>query len=115
MKLLSFVLMSIGLSACSIAPMVGSDTPVYTSLADGVYSGRYGNFPNLARVKVTIKDGRIDHIRLVHHGMPKARKTAQRIIDKQSTIVDAVSGATNSSIVIMNAVQCAIDNGSQVD
>ena len=32
-----------------------------------------------------------------------------RIIEKQSTDVDAVSGATNSSHVIMNAVQKAIE------
>ncbi len=32
-----------------------------------------------------------------------------RIISSQSTRVDAVSGATNSSRVIMNAVQTAIE------
>jgi uncharacterized protein with FMN-binding domain len=33
----------------------------------------------------------------------------ERIIESQSTNVDAVSGATNSSYVIMNAVQKAVE------
>jgi len=32
-----------------------------------------------------------------------------RIVEKQSTDVDALSGATNSSHVIMNAVQRAVE------
>jgi len=35
--------------------------------------------------------------------------TLKRIIEEQSTPVDAVSGATNSSLVIMNAVQRAVE------
>jgi uncharacterized protein with FMN-binding domain len=37
----------------------------------------------------------------------------ERIIAQQSTRVDAVSGATNSSRVIMNAVQRAIEKAYQ--
>ncbi|GAK56987.1 hypothetical protein U27_03951 [Candidatus Vecturithrix granuli] len=33
----------------------------------------------------------------------------QRIIENQSTAVDSVTGATNSSTVIMNAVQNALE------
>ncbi|MBE9570731.1 MAG: FMN-binding protein, partial [Proteobacteria bacterium] len=32
-----------------------------------------------------------------------------RIVSEQSTVVDAVTGATNSSRVIMNAVQRAVE------
>ena len=37
----------------------------------------------------------------------------ERIIENQSTDVNVVSGATNSSIVIMNAVQRAVENAYQ--
>ncbi len=37
----------------------------------------------------------------------------ERIIETQSTRVDVVSGATNSSRVIMNAVQKAIEKAYQ--
>ena len=39
----------------------------------------------------------------------------KRIIENQSTDVDAVSGATNSSRVIMNAGQRAIEKASKIN
>jgi uncharacterized protein with FMN-binding domain len=100
-------------AGCQIAPLMG--TPVEPEgLKDGVYEGEYKKGINKAVVKVTIADGRIAEIELVKHTASWIGKKAneiipQRIVEQQSTQVDAVSGATNSSRVIMNAVQMAIE------
>jgi uncharacterized protein with FMN-binding domain len=82
-------------------------------LVDGVYAGSYKAGLNSVKVKVTIHDQTIAAIEIVKHTAWKGKKAEpiipQRIIDQQSTAVDAVSGATNSSKVIMNAVQIAVE------
>jgi len=81
--------------------------------ADGTYKGSYRGGPNKAIVEVTIKDNSIVNIKILQHQAWKGKKAeetiVERIITHQSTQVDAVSGATNSSRVIMNAVQLAIE------
>lgn len=100
-------------AGCQIAPLMG--TPVMSEgLKDGVYEGEYRKGINKAIIKVTITDGRIAEIELVKHfaswkGKKPGEVIPQRIISQQSTRVDAVSGATNSSRVIMNAVQMAVE------
>jgi uncharacterized protein with FMN-binding domain len=100
-------------AGCQIAPLMG--TPVMSEgLKDGVYEGEYRKGINKAIIKVTITDGRIAEIELVKHfaswkGKKPGEVIPQRIISQQSTRVDAVSGATNSSRVIMNAVQKAVE------
>ena len=100
-------------ASCQIAPLMG--TPVVSEgLKDGVYEGEYRKGINKAVVKVTIADGRIAKIELVKHFASWIGKEADeiiptRIVEQQSTRVDAISGATNSSRVIMNAVQKAIE------
>jgi uncharacterized protein with FMN-binding domain len=82
-------------------------------LVDGVYEGSYKAGPNKALVKVTIKDKRLVKIDIVKHRAWRDKKAESiipmRIIEYQSTKVDVVTGATNSSRVIMNAVQKAIE------
>lgn len=105
------------LTSCQPALMIGTplgDQP----LTDGVYTGSFRNGPNSAVVKVTIVDSRIEDVELVRHFSSwkggKANKVIpQRIKAQQSTRVDAVTGATNSSIVIMNAAQKAIEKAYQ--
>ena len=86
-------------------------------LADGTYKGSYRGGPNKAIVEVTIKDNFIVNIKIIQHQAWKGKKAeetiVERIITRQSTRVDAVSGATNSSRVIMNAVQLAIEKAYQ--
>ncbi len=103
------------LAACGTAPLPVETLPPKT-IADGVYGGSYGNWPNSATVTVAVKDGRITDIVMVRHVASWIGKKAEpvipaRIISTQSTRVDAVSGATNSSRVIMNAVQDALNKG----
>jgi uncharacterized protein with FMN-binding domain len=100
-------------AGCQTAAIIGSaveDRP----LRDGVYTGSYSNWPNGAKVRVTVKDGRIESVEVVRHfsswkGWPVNTIIPQRIVETQSTRVDVVSGATNSSVVVMNAAEKALE------
>jgi len=117
LKAFYLIIFAVGLTlssaGCQIAPLMG--TPVVPEgLKDGVYEGEYRKGINKAIVKVIIADGRIAEIELVKHTASWIGKKAneiipQRIVEQQSTQVDAISGATNSSRVIMNAVEKAIE------
>ena len=114
MLISAILLVSIGtlFPSCKMASIIGE--PVnHGKLVDGVYEGSYARFPNKAVVKVTIKDQKIEDVQIVQHWAWKGKKAEtpviNRIVEHQSTKVDAVSGATNSSHVIMNAVQRAIE------
>ena len=100
------------LVGCSQAPVIGAPVD-HTRLVDGIYEGNYRDGPNKALVRVTIKNNKIVNIEIVEHWAWKGKKAeliiVERVIANQSTRVDAVSGATNSSRVIMNAVQNAIE------
>lgn len=103
---------------CGTAPMLGGPIP-NERLSDGVVSGTYSHWPNKADVEVTIRDGKVVEIRIVHdrawRGIKAEPVIVLRIIESQSTAVDAVAGATNSSRVIMNAVQQAIEKAASMD
>jgi uncharacterized protein with FMN-binding domain len=100
-------------TSCAIAPVIGSRLQ-HEKLMDGVYEGSYRSLPNSAVVKVTIAEGRIANVELVRQfaswkGKKVGEVIPRRIVSEQSTVVDAVTGATNSSRVIMNAVQRAVE------
>jgi uncharacterized protein with FMN-binding domain len=81
-------------------------------IKDGIYEGSYTGWPVSASVQVTIRDKKIVNIEVVKHFSWRGKKAEsiipRRIIELQSTRVDAVTGATKSSNVIMNAVEMAI-------
>ncbi len=118
-QLISLTLLLIPLltsAGCVTAPVPAETLPAGI-LADGVYEGSYSSWPNSAAVTVSVKDGRVAEIFIVRHVASWIGKKAEpvipaRIIDAQSTRVDAVSGATNSSRVIMNAVQDALSKAT---
>lgn len=87
--------------------------PINRELKDGIYEGSFAGGPNKALVKVMIKKNQIIDINIIEHrawrGKIAEQYIRERIIKNQKTNVDVVSGATNSSIVIMNAVQRAVD------
>ncbi len=98
-------------------------------LADGTFLGESLSGV-LVRVEVTVQGGRISHIEILEHreissihaGTPAdaeqepwpdtedevLRTVSARIIEKQSTNVDGVTGATMSSQTIMAAVEDAL-------
>lgn len=83
-----------------------------SKVADGTYPGSCDVFPVSVEVRVTVKGHRIAGIELVKHrngqGTP-AEAIPARIVEAQSLKVDAVSGATLSSKVILKAVQNALN------
>ncbi len=100
------------ISGCKITETVGG--PVQPDrLVDGVYEGVAEGGPNKATVRVIIEGQRIARVEILAHHAWKGKKAEpvipDRIVEAQSTVVEAVTGATNSSHVIMNAVQAAVE------
>lgn len=91
--------------------IIGGPVP-RTKLKDGTYSGTAANGPVKVKAEVTINNQNIKDIKLIEHRTWKGRAAEgiipNRIIEAQSTRVDAVSGATLSSVAIMNAVEDAV-------
>ncbi len=81
---------------------------------DGDYTGTStALFWFAATARVTLKNGRVYKITVLNHRATKSmtevnQKIPARIIERQSTRVDAVSGATYSSRILMNAVDRAL-------
>ena len=79
--------------------------------ADGTYIGEYDAGYIYAKVSVTVASGIITDIHLLEHRHQRgqdAEQITQDIVASQRTDVDAVSGATNSSLVIEKAVENAL-------
>lgn len=83
-----------------------------SSLPDGIYEGTYraGRWTNT--VEVDVADGRMTAIRVVkdvQFALAEVRKqTIDRVLEKQSPAVDAVSGATVTSKAYLKAVEKAL-------
>lgn len=80
-------------------------------ISDGTYIGEYDVNFIYAKVEVTVQNGRITDIVLLEHKNERGKSAeiiTDRIIEQQKTNVDAVSGATNSSVVIKKAVENAL-------
>ncbi len=87
-----------------------------SAVADGSYEGSAFLLPVSVRVKVTVAGGRIAYIELLRHfngqGKP-AEAMLGRVLEAQSLSVDAVSGATHSSLVILEALRDALSKGAK--
>lgn len=87
-----------------------------SAVADGSYEGSAFLLPVSVRVKVTVAGGRIASIELLRHfngqGKP-AEAMLGRVLEAQSLSVDAVSGATHSSLVILEALRDALSKGAK--
>jgi uncharacterized protein with FMN-binding domain len=99
------------------ADAVGKTTADKVAYADGVYEGEAKVKGFRCKVSVTIKEGRITEIKLLkiedrRIGI-KAKVLVPKIIEAQSTRVDAVSGATNTSQALRRAVDQALAKSLQ--
>jgi len=85
-----------------------ADNDIY---ADGVYEGEY----SFIKVRVTIKDGDMCDIDILHHGgggkkyADMVAPLADEVVRKQSLDVDVITGATVSSRNFKKAVENALE------
>lgn len=85
-----------------------------TFVDDGSYFGKYSSGPCSAKVKVCVKNHKIEKISLLEHknGMgSKAETIVDNVVDRQTLDVDTVSGATISSKVILKSTENALLKG----
>ena len=83
----------------------------FSDIPDGVYVGEYDVNFIYAKVEVTVQNGEIKNINILEHRHERGKTAeviADSIVDEQKIDVDAISGATNSSIVIKKAVENAL-------
>ena len=96
---------------CTEANIEGGRIPS-NGIRDGIYEGEAKDGLVKVIAEVTIQNQRITDIKLIKHRTWKGKAAEDiipnRIINEQSTRVDAVSGATISSRAIMNAVEAAV-------
>lgn len=82
-----------------------------TTIPDGTYEGDFDAGFVYAKVNVTVKNGIMTDLKLLEHKNGKgasAESIVNTMLEKQTTEVDSVSGATSSSKVIRKAVENAL-------
>lgn len=87
-----------------------NEVPI-SQVADGEYVGEAQIKPVSAKVNAQVENGKITDIEIKDHmtGLGKnGEKIIDQIINKQSLDVDAISGATQSSVTITKAVENAL-------
>ena len=89
-------------------------TPDLTRVQDGAYTGAFEAILVSAIVEVTVEDSIITKIVIREHvtdrGKP-AESIIEDVIINQTLDVDTVTGATNSSTVILKAIENALMGG----
>ena len=82
-----------------------------SKISDGIYEGNFELFPVSVVVAVTIKEHQISKIDIIKHDNGKgaaAEAITDEVVKAGSLQVDAVSGATFSSEVILKAIENAL-------
>ncbi|MCL1809131.1 MAG: FMN-binding protein [Clostridiales bacterium] len=105
------LLLLFGLQLKTTLASLQVSTPDIGELHDGVYKGAYDGRLVSAKVTVTIIDGLITSITIDEHkngrGTP-AEIIIDNVISAQSLEVDTITGATQSSKVILKAIEEAL-------
>ncbi|MBP2636993.1 MAG: FMN-binding protein [Firmicutes bacterium] len=87
-----------------------------SQVKDGTFRGNCDAIFVAADVSVTVKDHKITEIQLIRHKTERgqtAEMIPAKVIKAQSLQVDTISGATNSSKVILKAIEIAVNSGRQ--
>ena len=105
-----------GTAAAGSASSIGTVEEA-SSYKDGIYYGTGTGFGGPLKVMVKISDGKIASIQVVENSdgssyISKASAVISSILSKQSTNVDTVSGATYSSVGIIQAVRNALSQAA---
>lgn len=85
-----------------------------SSVNDGSYTGDFDAIFIEAKVNVKVQNHRIVGIKLIKHKNERGKRAEiipQKVVESQSLNVDTVSGATNSSKVILKAIENALKSG----
>ena len=85
---------------------------------DGIYNGEADGYRPGLKVSIEVKNNIITSIEIIEHNEINSRyyqkaldSIPQAILENQSTEVDTISGATFTSIGIINAVNAALSQG----
>ncbi|HHV78367.1 MAG TPA: FMN-binding protein [Firmicutes bacterium] len=113
--------LKVSLALCILSTLVaGCGTRVPASkYKEGTYTGEAQGQNGPVKVSVEIKSDRISAVKVVEHketpGISDAaiERVPRAIVEKQSTEVDAVSGATVTSKAIMQATKKAIQQAQK--
>ncbi len=110
--------LALGLTATMSMALVGcgSSGPEYV---DGNYEGKAQGAMSEISLSVDVQDGKIAGINILDHDEtegisdPAFDQVPDAIVEKNSTDVDTVSGATGTSEGIMNAVDTALEGATE--
>jgi uncharacterized protein with FMN-binding domain len=111
------IALSVSLGGCKFAAEIKGLVIADVSLAsvkDGDFGGSQDNSPITAKVQVEVKDGKINSIKVLEHKHGPghgAEAIIDRVMAAQSLKVDAISGATLSSKVMLKAIESALEKG----
>lgn len=113
--------LAIALGSCAIPPVDYAAKlaalPKFDVKAfpDGEYAGEAFLFPVKVKLNLTITGGEIKRIDIREHfngrGKP-AEAIVASVLEKQCVQVEAISGATHSSVVILSAISDALKKGA---
>ena len=87
-----------------------------SQVKDGTFQGSCDALFVAADVIVTVKSHKIINCQLIRHKTDRGQQAEvipEKVVYAQSIQVDTVSGATNSSKVILKAIETALDSGKQ--
>lgn len=103
-----------------IQDKASTDTTSQTYFADdGIYEGSGDGFGGKITVRLTVKDKKLQKAEILSAAdetkdyLESAKKILDDAVQKQSTDVDTVSGATLSSNGIINAMKDALAKGKE--
>lgn len=87
-----------------------------SSYKDGNFIGEAKGHNGTLKVSVTVEEGEISNVEITQHeesediSDPAIKEIPNRIVENNSVDVDSVSGATNTSQAIKDAVQDALSD-----
>lgn len=111
---LAAVVLAVGCAFAQKIEQLAIEDVDVASVRDGVYTGSVRILPVTATVRVTVKDGAVADIDLLRHFHGPdhgAEQIIGRVVAAQSLAVDAVTGATYSSKVVLKAIEQALKQG----
>ena len=85
-----------------------------SKISNGTYTGSCDALYVASEVSVTIKDHKITNIILLKHKTEKGKSAeviTGNVVKAQSLQVDTITGATNSSKVILKSIENALSSG----